>query len=281
VFDRIDSPSTSGTVAFQIASCTAPMSGTSCVPNGSEPVPLTWTKAVSGTCLSPIAGTVRPYAPAVTSSSAPCFSTAGAPLTLDLGFGPITLHDARVAATYVTTPPSLLMNGLLIGFLTEADANSTYLPASFPLVGGKPMSVMLRGGARCCASGSDKDLDGGVSGWWFYLNFTAVRVPWTDPSVGVGDPSLALDGVETFPNPLRTSLSIRFSTREDADVRVAVLDAQGREVTELMHGREPAGAHVLRWDGHDARGVAASPGVYFVRVESGERAVARRITLLR
>jgi hypothetical protein len=281
VFDPVNSAGTSGNVVFRFGSCTAPMSGTSCVPNSSAPIPLVWTNGASGTCLSPLAGTVRPYTPAVASPGAPCFSTAGAALTLDLGFGPVTLHDARVAATYSGNPPTQLVKGLLMGFITEADANSTYLPASLPIVGGKPVSVMLRGGAGCCATGSDKDLNNGVSGWWFYLNFTAVQVPWTDPTVGVGDAALAFDGVETFPNPLRTSLSIRFRTAEDSDVRVAVLDAQGREVAELTRGRQPAGDHLLRWDGRDARGAAASPGIYFVRVESGERTAARRITLLR
>jgi hypothetical protein len=281
VFDGNPAAGTTGTVAFRLADCTAPMTGTSCVPNASAPVPLAWTNAGAGTCLAPLAGTVRPYSPAITSASAPCFSTSAATLTLDLGFGPVTLRNARIAATWAGNPATQLVNGLLMGFVTETDANTTILPASFPIIGGKPLSAMLRGGTGSCASGSDKDVKDGVPGWWFYLNFTAARVPWTDPTVGVGDAGLAFDGVETFPNPSRTSLSIRFRTAAQSDVRVAVLDPQGREVAELARGPQPAGAHVLRWDGRDARGVAAGPGVYFVRVESGEGMAARRITLLR
>ena len=79
-----------------------------------------------------------------------------------------------------------MVNGLLRGFITEADANATIIPATFPLVGGHPLSLLLPGGDppgadRNCAGFDDRDTYQGVRGWWFYLNFPAVRVPWTGP----------------------------------------------------------------------------------------------------
>jgi hypothetical protein len=116
----------------------------------------------------------------------PCFSSSATTVTFDLGGIPITLTSARIAATYSGTPATQLLNGLLTGFISETDANNTIIPASFPLVGGKPLSALLPGGDPPgpdvnCAGHSDKDTNNGVAGWWFYLNFRATRVPWTEP----------------------------------------------------------------------------------------------------
>jgi cysteine-rich repeat protein len=168
------------------ADCTAPMASTTCSPGTQPPIAVTSTSSTTATCLAPIAGTLRPYTPAVTSSTLPCFSTGATTVTFDLSGIPITLTDARIASTYSGTPATQLLNGLLIGFISEADANNTIIPASFPLVGGKPLSTLLPGGNppgpdQNCASHSDKDTNNGVVGWWFYLNFRATRVPWTGP----------------------------------------------------------------------------------------------------
>ena len=114
---------------------------------------------------------------AIVSPSGPCFVSPTGQITLTLGGIPVTLRNARVAATFNTTPATALSNGLLIGFLTEADADATISPAGVPLVGGQPLSRVLPGGTGNCAAVSDKDnLDGNTPGWWFYLNFPAARV---------------------------------------------------------------------------------------------------------
>ena len=169
-------------VELHFPDCTAPMSSTVCTASGSQVVMATATNMASGTCLMPLPGTVRPYSPAVSTPSGPCFVTSAVTVTIDLGGIPITLRDARIAGTYVGNPATTLSNGLLMGFISEADANATIIPDSFPLVGGEPLSSLLPGGAgNCRTSGgfSDKDVNNGVMGWWFYLNFPAARRPFT------------------------------------------------------------------------------------------------------
>jgi hypothetical protein len=70
---------------------------------------------------------------------------------------------------------------LLVGFISQADADATILPDSLPLVNGQRLSSLLAGGTGACPNYSDKDVDNAVVGWWFYLNFTAPKVPWIDP----------------------------------------------------------------------------------------------------
>jgi cysteine-rich repeat protein len=166
---------------FYFADCTAPMATTSCMPGPLAPSSVTATVASSGTCLSPISGTTHPYTPAITNPTGPCFSSSATTVTLTLAGIPITLHDARIAATYSGSPATNIVNGLLIGFISEADADATTLPMSLPVVGGHPLSSVLPGGTDNCAGYSDKDLDNGITGWWFYLNFTAPKATWTDP----------------------------------------------------------------------------------------------------
>lgn len=169
-------------VDVYFADCTAPANGTSCHPGMDPAIPLVATNQSSGTCLSIVPNTTHNYTPAITQSSSPCFVSTQTTVTIALGGVNIVLHDANIAATYVGNPASQLTNGLLRGFVTEAEANATIFPMNLPVVGGKPFSSILPGGAGNCrpSSQSDKDVHNGVSGWWFYLNFTAPRTPWSD-----------------------------------------------------------------------------------------------------
>ncbi|HET7843904.1 MAG TPA: hypothetical protein VFL14_07125, partial [Xanthomonadales bacterium] len=120
-----------------------------------------------------------PYAPAITNSTTPCFASVTGTLSLSLNGIPVTLTNAQIAATFVGNPAQSLSNGLMRGFLSEADANATLIPATVPLIGGRPLSSVLAGGTGSCQTAfSDKDTGpGGVVGWYFYLNFPAQRLP--------------------------------------------------------------------------------------------------------
>lgn len=167
---------------IHFASCTPPANTTMCSPGADPPILLTATNQASGTCLSLLANTTHPYTPGITQSSSPCFVSTQTTVTVAIGGVNIVLHDAKIAATYVGNPASQVTNGLLRGFVTEADANATIFPANLAVVGGKPFSSILPGGMGNCrpANQSDKDINNGASGWWFYLNFTAHRTPWSD-----------------------------------------------------------------------------------------------------
>lgn len=172
---------------IHFAECTAPVAGTMCSPGTDPPILLTGTNQTTGTCLGPIAGTTGhtapgtgTYTPAITQTTSPCFSTGTSTVSINLAGVTITLRDARIAATYTGTPATGVVNGLLRGFITEADANATIFPAGTAIIGGRPLSFILPGGAGNCANHSAKDTNNGVVGWWFYLNFTAPRATWSD-----------------------------------------------------------------------------------------------------
>ena len=162
------------------ADCNAPIDGTSCMPGTAAPINGMVTNMASGSCLAPESGTTGGYDPAVVSPSGPCFVSNTQALTVDLSGIPIMLTDARIAATYGGDPATSLTNGLLVGFISEATAEATTLPADLALVGGQPLSSVLPGGMNSCATADDRDMHNGASGWWFYLNFPATTVTWTE-----------------------------------------------------------------------------------------------------
>ena len=64
---------------------------------------------------------------------------------------------------------------------------------------------------------------------------------------------------------------LRFTLEAPADVRLRVLDLNGRQVRDIAAGERPAGTHVLRWDQRDADGRRVASGVYFAILEAGAR----------
>jgi hypothetical protein len=174
-FRPLDQAAGTNALTFGMAQCTAPAETSVCAPLTAA-VDTTATLSDTTACLTPLAGTLHPYVPTVTNATAPCFGSSAATFQLDLAGLPVSLHDTQVAATFDGAPATGLVNGLVRGFLSEADANATMIPASYPVVGGQPLASILPGGTNACPAFSDKDLDGDTPGWWFYLNFVASPV---------------------------------------------------------------------------------------------------------
>lgn len=173
-----------GGLSIAEADCTEPMSSTTCVVDPAQHFVQSgsYTTDTGANCLEPFPSTTRPYTPAVDASVPPCFVSTNINLTIDIGGILIPLTDVQVGATYVGSPATGLTNGLLRGFIAEADADAIALPGDLPLIGGDPLSSVLPGGTGNCAAHDDRDIgpDGVTMGWWFYLNFPADAVPVTE-----------------------------------------------------------------------------------------------------
>ncbi len=158
------------------ADCTAPLASTACGPINSSAIAGNATLQTSGTCLGTVPGSiVHVYSPTVTAANSPCFASPVGTITLDLGGIPAQLTGAQIASRFVGTPATSLDNGLLRGFISEVDADNTILPATLPVIGGRPLSSLFPGGTGNCAAFSDKDTFNGVVGWWLYLNYVASK----------------------------------------------------------------------------------------------------------
>ncbi|MFH1679152.1 MAG: FlgD immunoglobulin-like domain containing protein [Candidatus Eisenbacteria bacterium] len=102
-------------------------------------------------------------------------------------------------------------------------------------------------------------------------------------TVGVADAGVPRPEILSAnrPNPFNpsTSLTVRLDRAETGSV--SVFDAGGRHVRTLADGLLAAGETELVWHGTDDGGNPVRSGVYFVRVEAGERALTRKVSLVR
>lgn len=107
--------------------------------------------------------------------------------------------------------------------------------------------------------------------------------PASAPGIAVDQPDGAARGrlLANVPNPFTAATAVRYELPAAADVALSVYDVSGRRVADLARGRRAAGAHAAVWDGREASGARAAPGVYVVRLTAGGTAAARRILLLR
>jgi immune inhibitor A len=87
------------------------------------------------------------------------------------------------------------------------------------------------------------------------------------------------------PNPASEGARVVFSS-PSVNPRAGVYDVTGKLVKSLettgAAGYDSApGTFEARWDGRSARGATMAPGIYFVRVTSGEKAETARVTIAR
>lgn len=175
-----------GTLDLGPADCTSP-SPTTCSPQ--DPLdPLAgfttanYASLFSGDCITPDPAVIGPGnngtpTIALNQPSAGVDGCAAIlPVDIELNFLGLLLplEQVEVAAAYSGTPATGLVDGVLLGFLAESDADAIILPETLPLGGGEPLSNLLRESERDTGPG-------GALGWWFHLNFAAEGAGWTGP----------------------------------------------------------------------------------------------------
>ncbi len=130
-------------------------------------------------------------------------------------------------------------------------------------------------------------LDIGLVAWPFLRHDLRNSGSWAAPFLGVGVGPVAEAPVPLVvgapvPNPSRgpTTLNIHLGATA-RPVRLGIYDVSGRLVERLVDGARLKGAFTAQWDGLDWRGQRVASGVYFWRLEAGERRAVRRLTVLR
>lgn len=102
-------------------------------------------------------------------------------------------------------------------------------------------------------------------------------------ATGIGDdvegPS-RLRMMPSYPNPFNPRTTIAYEVPA-GDAQIAVFDVLGRVVAVLRDGHHEEGEHRVSWDGRGRDGEPVAGGVYFVRLEAGERTQSQKILLLK
>jgi hypothetical protein len=115
---------------------------------------------------------------------------------------------------------------------------------------------------------------------------SAITVQATTPLAGVAPAAGPAFGIRALgPSPFGagggTALVVRCAVPAASTARLEVFDLTGRRVASLLEGVLPAGEHALAWNGRDAGGGFARPGIYLVRFTAGGQVTSRRVVLVR
>jgi hypothetical protein len=90
---------------------------------------------------------------------------------------------------------------------------------------------------------------------------------------------------QNYPNPFREFTKLPYELKEDAHVKMMVIDITGRLVTVLEDEFKQAGYHESEWNGNNSVNAAADNGLYFYRLivsgSKGTDVLTRKILLLR
>jgi M6 family metalloprotease-like protein len=85
------------------------------------------------------------------------------------------------------------------------------------------------------------------------------------------------------PNPMsdRTVFRYQLAPGDAGPVRLVVYDLAGRVVRTLVSEARPAGFHQVAWDRADGAGNRVANGLYFYRLEIGNRRMTKKLTMVR
>ncbi|MFO7659628.1 MAG: FlgD immunoglobulin-like domain containing protein, partial [Candidatus Cloacimonadaceae bacterium] len=107
-----------------------------------------------------------------------------------------------------------------------------------------------------------------------------VTLPFTNISDPV-NPSAVISLAQNYPNPFKNTTSITFDLSKDSEVTLNIYNIKGQLVKTLVQGMTKSGNHSLDWSGDDHNGKKVSTGLYFYKLQSGEKAITRKLLLLR
>ena len=109
-------------------------------------------------------------------------------------------------------------------------------------------------------------------------NFEMVSVAGVPRHTGTPD---AVTLFQNRPSPFDRATEIEFGLPKAGSVSLRVYAIDGRLVATLADGTYPGGYHKVTWKGTDARGQEVSQGVYFYRLEAGDRVLTHKMLMVK
>ncbi len=189
--------------------------------------------------------------------------------TWNIGASGVTQYLNSIAFTDTLTGFAVSDNGLII---KSTDGGRNWLPDTSKCYANFP-AVFALDSTHVWTVGSF----GMVLGWGEAGN-TGIEQGSTGAG-GQGRKDIALG--QSYPNPTRGIASFEYELAKTEKVRVRVYNIAGQAVRTLVEGLEPAGRHVVVWDGKDAYGRKAGSGTYFYCFEAGGRKAVRKLIVIR
>jgi len=87
--------------------------------------------------------------------------------------------------------------------------------------------------------------------------------------------------LSAYPNPFNSTTVLRLQIDRPMRVKLDILNLQGRLVKTVWQGWKQDGIHEFRWDGTAENGQRVAGALYFYRLQTADRIVHGKMTLLR
>jgi hypothetical protein len=84
-----------------------------------------------------------------------------------------------------------------------------------------------------------------------------------------------------YPNPFNATTRLEYQVAVAGKVEIAVYNLMGQPVRVLVDGIQAMGRQTIDWDGLDSAGEQVPGGVYIYRMQAGEFAALRKMTVLK
>lgn len=95
---------------------------------------------------------------------------------------------------------------------------------------------------------------------------------------GVSDPQYdAITGLEIYPNPFRTELTIAAETPDKIDMLLRIFSGGGDLEGSWEIKSSPARSTIFRWDGRNKGGRSLPSGIYFIELSGGGMKISKRV----
>jgi len=175
--------------------------------------------------------------------------------------------------------------GVFAGSEVRGSATAIYIPplnayqfflTTYANVGGEQLKFKLFDSA----SGTVQDLNETM---WFtsdlHQGSVEAPIPFTLKTSGLAD--LAIEqSFEVQPNPFSTQTVLRFALPRSQEVTVSVSDVNGKQVA-LLRSEARQGINTVTWDGVSDAGLRLGAGVYFVRLNTEDGSVTKKVMIQR
>ena len=84
-----------------------------------------------------------------------------------------------------------------------------------------------------------------------------------------------------YPNPFNPSTTISYTLEDDINVNLKIFNINGRKVFENENINSKAGLNEYKWNGVDSKGNYLTSGIYFIAIESNDKILMDKVTLLK
>ncbi|MBD3233672.1 MAG: T9SS type A sorting domain-containing protein [candidate division Zixibacteria bacterium] len=82
--------------------------------------------------------------------------------------------------------------------------------------------------------------------------------------------------LSNYPNPFNALTEISYAIGEEGNVSIEIFNLMGRKIETLVNRHQQPGAYSVRWDAQNY-----ASGVYFYKLQIGDEAIIKRMTLLK